>query len=81
MKIMQQQLSPPPPAFALHDDEIDNKGFFTTSAATGALRGKRDELDEIWSLMTSTKFTNMNSVREKKFISNCCRVSYPPRDS
>jgi hypothetical protein len=72
MKIIQQQLSSPPPAFALHDDETDSKGFFTTSAATGAFRGKREELDEIWSLMTSTKFTNMKSVREKKIISNLC---------
>ena len=72
MKIIQQQLSPPPPALALHDDEIDSKGFFTTSATTGALGGKIEELDEIWSLITSTKFTNMKSVREKKIISNLC---------
>jgi hypothetical protein len=54
----------------LDDDEIDSKDFFTTSAATGALRGKTEELEEIWLLMDSTKFTSMKSVREKKIISN-----------
>jgi hypothetical protein len=42
--------APPPPApppLALQDDEIDSTGFLTASAASGALAGKIEALDEI----------------------------------